>query len=191
MSAITRCQSDRSATATRKPTAPIRRARRRRARSASARRLAMGPSMEPATASASAVATRRPGSRSGREERQRKRSRGDVLADGELALAIAEALAVEGHAGGSPAGRACTARRARASAWMTSSRSTPARHLHDEDEPAAPVAVGDPRTAAEALDARQRLRGSSRPPARGRPACRGGAPAGRGRSRTRRRSAGS
>ena len=31
------------------------------------------------------------------EERQRERARGDVLADGELALAVAEALAVEAH----------------------------------------------------------------------------------------------
>ena len=60
-----------------------------------------------------------------REERQRERARGDVLADRELALAVAEALAVEAHqVDRRQVGLALDARARRARA-RSSSRSTP------------------------------------------------------------------
>ena len=52
-------------------------------------------------------------------------ARRDALADRELARAVAEALAVEATSGGSPAGTAWTARRARAARRIVASRSTP------------------------------------------------------------------
>src|SRR6188472_3336573 len=97
MSAITRCHNTiGSATAPAKPTAPTRRARCRRARSASARRLAMRR-LCPLTDRLSQGRPHPFDLSFGHlgEERQRDRARGDVLADGELALAMAEALAVE------------------------------------------------------------------------------------------------
>src|SRR5690349_2740413 len=97
MSPITRCQSMiGSAIAPAKPTAPTRRARCRRARSASARRLAMGRLCP--LADRLSQGRRHPFDLSfGHlgEERQRQRARGDVLADRELALAVAEARAIK------------------------------------------------------------------------------------------------
>ena len=124
--------------------------RRRRARSASARTARHGPIMDPGRpASASASATRCDlalGHR--REERQRDRARGDVLADRELALAVAEALAVEAHeVDRRQVGLGLHAALAQR-ADRPSSRSRAARHLDDEDEPAAARRRRRPRTAA-------------------------------------------
>ena len=97
------------------------------------------------------------------EERQRERARGHVLADRELALAVAEALAVEAIrwiAG--MYGFDCTPR-AR-SARMTSSRSTPARQLDDEDEPAAARRRRRPGTAARGPRCRRAPRGTAGDP---------------------------
>ena len=60
-----------------------------------------------------------------REERQRDRARGDVLGDGELALAVAEALAVEREQVDRRQVGLGRPRRASRSATIVSSRSTP------------------------------------------------------------------
>ena len=173
MSAITRCQSTSgSATAPAKPAAPTRRARRR-ARSSR-------PSGLPAMRASSPVQHAAPSAGADlldlvlahrREERQRHRPRGDVLADRELARAVAEGLAVEATSGGSPAGTAWTARRARAARGDLVAVAA-ARDLDDEDEPAADVAARvRARQPEAARSTRPAPRGSSRRPARGRRAC--------------------
>src|SRR3954471_226399 len=158
MSAITRCQRTiGSAAAPANPTAPPRRARRRRARSASARRLAMARLWP--------LADRLRQRRGhpfdlalghGREERQRDRPGGDVLADRELALTVAEALAVEAHeVDGRQVGLALHAAQAqRVDGLVTVA---PTRDLDDEHEPAAAVARRVLARQPQSLDAGQGL----------------------------------
>ncbi len=85
-----------------------------------------------------------------REERQRQRARGHVLADRELARRGGRSARGRSSSGGSPAGRACSGSPPPPSARTVSSRSTPRGQLHDEHEPAAPVRRPRPRTAARA-----------------------------------------
>ena len=126
-----------------------------------------------------------------REERERDRARRDVLADRELALAMTERLAVVASSGGSPGSRACSAPRARASARTTPSRSTPrgscTTNTNQPRAGAARVRAGQ----RQILDRGAAPRGRAPPRARGRPASRRAARAGRSRARRRCRTAGS
>src|SRR3954464_3954239 len=81
------------------------------------------------------------GSAQRREERQGDRARRDVLADRELALAVAEGLAVVRHeVDGRQVGLALHAALAQRQDHRVPPRAV-GRHLHDEDEPAPLVAV--------------------------------------------------
>src|SRR3954453_2902327 len=165
MSAITRCQRTiGSAAAPANPTAPTPRARRRRARSASARRLAMARLWP--------LADRLRQRRGhpfdlvlghGREEGQRDRPGGDVLADRELALAMAEALPVEAHEGDSrQVGLALHAAQAQGVDGLVTV--APTRDLDDEHEPAAAVARGVLARQPQSVDAGQGLAVPAAPP---------------------------
>ena len=90
-----------------------------------------------------------------REERQRDRPRGDVLADRELALAMAEALAVEGH----QVDRRQVRLGLHAARGQRPDRLVAidaVRQLDDEDEPAADVAAGVLARQLQPLEAGQR-----------------------------------
>ncbi len=120
-----------------------------------------------------------------REERQRQRACGDVLAHRELALAMAEALAVEAHqVDRRQVGLALdAARRERAHGLVAIDA---ARELHDEHEPAAPRRRRVRRAGQlQTLDPGERLAVAEPRPARAPRASRPGAPAARCRARRR------
>src|SRR3954469_4310886 len=91
-----------------------------------------------------------------REERQRQRALGDVLADRELPAPEAEALPVEGHEmDRGQVGLGLHARAAQGGDDRVAVRA--AGQLDDEDEPAAHVAAGVLAGQLEALEAGERL----------------------------------
>ena len=120
-----------------------------------------------------------------REERQRERARGDVLADRELALAVAEALAVEAHQVDRRqvglALDAALAQRADDVVAVGPSRGTWTTKTNQPRRSPPASAHG----SAEPLDAGQRLAVARRRRARGRRASRRAARAARCRSRRR------
>ena len=101
-----------------------------------------------------------------REERQRERARGDVLADRELALAVAEASRGRSSSGGSPAGRACSGCRARAARAIVASRSMPRGSCTTKTNQPRTVAAGVGARAARGPRCPRAPRGSARRRAR-------------------------
>src|SRR5215213_9591785 len=90
-----------------------------------------------------------------REERERERALGDVLADRELARPVAEALSVEAHqVDRRQVGLGLHTRRPQARHDVVARDA--ARQLDDEDEPAAHVAARVLARQLEALDPGQR-----------------------------------